>query len=130
MQTCRHARSGATARVGPAGGDEVGGLQLFEKPSQTDHRCPSFSGSLTEYDGPGSPGVDLVTPLGLELELALGLGLGLHLSSLTTVTIVSSWMVMPMSGPPVLASLGVPLTGGPSLLLAHMSSALPVRLWR
>jgi hypothetical protein len=34
-----------------------------------------------------------------ELELELEPELGLKLSSLTTVTIVSIWMVMPMSAP-------------------------------
>lgn len=93
-------------------------LQLFEKPSQTDHRDPSFSGPLTEYDGPNPSGLDLVTGLDMELEL--------ELSSLTTVTIVSIWMVIPMSAPPFLETH---LTGVFSLL-AHMSFALSVPLGR
>lgn len=79
-----------------AGGDRVGRLQLFEKPSQTDQRYPSFSGPLTEYDGPNPSALVLVTELELEMESQL------ELSSLTTVTIVSIWMVMPMSTPPVM----------------------------
>ena len=84
-------------------------LQLFEKPSQTVQRYPSFSGPLTEYDDPSSSGSDLVT----ELEL----------SSLTTVTIVSIWIVMPMSGPPLPDTHSI----GELFLLAHMSFVSFVR---
>lgn len=100
----------------------VGMLQLFEKASkncQTDQRYPSFSGPLTEYDG-----LDLVTELGLTMES--GLELELELSSLTTVTTLSIWMVMPMSVP---LSLDMHLTGDLTLL-SHMSLALPVRFRR
>lgn len=66
MCACRIVSYSSTYGVGRwAGGDAVDRLQLFEKPSQTDHRCPSFSRPLTEYDGPNSSGLDLVT----ELEL-------------------------------------------------------------
>lgn len=106
---------------GWAGGDEVDRLQLFEKPSQTDQRYPSFSRPLTEYDGPNSSALDLVT----QPELDMGPGLEL-LSSLTTVTIVSIWMVMPMSAPPILDRH---LTGALSVL-AHTSFALSVRFGR
>lgn len=61
------------------------GLQLFEKPSQTDQKYPSFSGALTEYDDPGLAGL-------LVLEVKL--------SSLTIVTTLSIWIFMPMSGRP------------------------------